>query len=425
MANIAIINAVYPPEPVVLSQMGRDLANYLCEFGKHQVTVLCPYPSRPFGVKYSHHRPLLVTRVCDDNGVNVIRLPSFTAPQSSFVARFRESLSFGWRTCRYLDRHLSEADVVYANSWPLISQALIASYCARRGKPLVLHIQDVYPEALLGKVPRWSRGIIGALFTPLDRWVARQAACVLVISANMRRTYVESRGIQSEKVLTIANWTDENRFACRPDRHVQSIRFGLPAGRFVFLYLGNVGPLAGVELLIKAFHAAQVERGLLIIGGAGSAKANCVELSKKLAFSDIRFIPCTDTRDVPDLQSTADILLLPMRKGGAMSSIPSKLPAYLFSAKPVLATLDPGSDTARFIQEAQCGWVGEADNLEWLAAKMVEVAALPPSILETMGQRGRRYGLEHFSKAAGVSRLANIILNAASGSRDSGSRREY
>jgi hypothetical protein len=84
----------------------------------------------------------------------------------------------------------------------------------------------------------------------------------------------------------------------------------------------------------------------------------------------------------------------------------------LLSGKPVLATLDAESDTAQHIREAQCGWVGEPESAVWLAAKMGEVAALPPVVLDLMGQRGREYGLKHFSKSEGVQRLADLVTAA-------------
>ena len=51
MFKVAIINCVYPPEPVVSAQMGRDLAEHLAQNGA-RVTVLCPFPTRPFGAVY-------------------------------------------------------------------------------------------------------------------------------------------------------------------------------------------------------------------------------------------------------------------------------------------------------------------------------------------------------------------------------------
>ena len=93
------------------------------------------------------------------------------------------------------------------------------------------------------------------------------------------------------------------------------------------------------------------------------------------------------------------------------------LKAYWLSAKPVLAAVDADSDTARAISEAQCGWVGEPENVQGLAMKLAEVAALPSAVLEAMGQRGRSYGLAHFSRAAGVRNLADVIMGAKANQR--------
>jgi len=101
-----------------------------------------------------------------------------------------------------------------------------------------------------------------------------------------------------------------------------------------------------------------------------------------------------------------------MKRGSAMSSVPSKLSAYMLSAKPVLATVDDDSDTARTIRQAGCGWVGDPENMDWLSAKMREVASLPAVEIEQRGLRGRYYGLAYFSKAVGVQRLATVISAA-------------
>lgn len=415
MASVAIVNAVYSPEPMVSAQMGRDLAVHLAQSGAC-VTVLCPFPSRPIGADYSVFRAIDVPRVELDIGVKIVRLPSFRAPQSKFFSRMRESFCFGQHVTSYLRRHLSNVDVVYANTWPLFSQALIARHCAKRGIPLVLHIQDIYPESLLGKLPSWCRGAVTAPFKAMDRWTSRQARTIVVISEGMRRTYVGDRRIPAERVVTIPNWQNEELFATMPPRREACARYRLAEDRLTFLYLGNIGPVAGVDLLIRAFTQANVSNAQLLIVGGGSAKAASQELARHLGAGNVHFVSDPDAKNVPLLQSMAHVCLLPMKRGAGRSSIPSKLPAYLFSAKPVLATLDAESDTARCIQEAQCGWVGEPENVRWLANKMSEIAVMPVSELSEIGQRGRCYGLRHFSKALGVRRLVNVVRNATRGS---------
>jgi len=324
-----------------------------------------------------------------------------------------ESWSFGWHVCRYLEQLLANVDVVYANAWPLLSPWLLARHCAMRSIPLVLHVQDLYPESLCAKLPKGVRGAVAAPLLKLDRWTLRRAAVVVAISEGMRRTFLETRGLAPGKVVTILNWVDEQRFERLPERADSCARYGVPEDRFTFLYLGNIGPVAGVEFLIAAFHSACLPHAQLVIAGAGSAKAGCVELAKRIGVKEVRFVSDPEAANVPLLQSLGHVCLLPMRKGAGQSSIPSKLMAYLLSAKPVLATLDAASDPARCIREAGCGLVGEPEQVRWLAAKMTEVAALPAADLAAMGQRGRTYGLEHFSKSEGVRKLAGIVLAAA------------
>ena len=418
--HIVIVNAVYPPEPVVSAQMGRDLSDYLVQNGA-QVTVLCPYPTRPLGVAYSNYPPIPVAKEEVEGKVKVVRLPSFTAPQSRLLARMRESWSFGRQACHYLAQHLPDVDVVYANTWPLLSQTLLARYCAGRNVPLVWHIQDLYPESLLNKLPDYVSKVIAKPLTALDQWNVRQAQHIVVISENMRQVYLTQRGLPPEKITVLLNWVDEQRFSVLPERAKACAHYQIPKDRFTFLYLGNIGPVAGVELLIEAFHAAQLAHAQLVIAGDGSSKAACVALAERLAVSGVRFVSDPNAGNVPMLQSLGHVCLLPLRKGAGMSSIPSKLMAYLLSAKPVLATVDAESDTARAVSEAQCGWVGEPENIKSLAMKMAQVAGLPPAVLVAMGQRGRSYGLAHFSKATGVRKLANIILGARESNRDEGS----
>lgn len=412
MTKIAIVNAVYPPEPVVSAQIGRDLAVHLVSRGL-DVTVLCPHPSRPIGAKYERrHCAGKATKEVQD-GIRVVRVPSFTSAQCTLIARMHESVSFGRHACGYLEKNLSDVDVVYANAWPAFCQALIARHCTRHRIPFVLHIQDIYPESLMGKIP----GILKLPFCwplwKLDCWTVRQAAKVVVISENMRRTYVESRALGPERVEAVMNWADESRFNNLPPRAEACAKYGVPTNRFTFLYLGNIGPVAGLEGVIDAFHSAQLSQAQLVLAGDGSAKAACVERAKILNADNIHFISDPDAANVPLIQSLGDVFLLPMRRGTGGSSVPSKLIAYLFSGRPVLATVDRESDTARCISDADCGWVGAPEDGLWLTAKMTELVSWHPAALSTLGNRGREYGFEHFSKAHGVTRLAEIVCAAA------------
>lgn len=85
----------------------------------------------------------------------------------------------------------------------------------------------------------------------------------------------------------------------------------------------------------------------------------------------------------------------------------------MFSAKPIIATVDQDSDTAHTIREAGCGWVIEPENPAALAAMMQTVLAMPKEELNAMGLKGRNYALEHFSKHSNLLKLVSIIEEVA------------
>jgi glycosyltransferase involved in cell wall biosynthesis len=103
----------------------------------------------------------------------------------------------------------------------------------------------------------------------------------------------------------------------------------------------------------------------------------------------------------------ADVMCLPVKKGFAMSSIPSKLPAYMFSAKPVLASVDAESDTARCIKDCNAGWVCEPENVEQIFNLMQKIVGLNKEELNIMGNSGREYAVKEFSRTENLKILAN------------------
>ena len=125
-------------------------------------------------------------------------------------------------------------------------------------------------------------------------------------------------------------------------------------------------------------------------------------------FDNIKFLSVPDGK-VQETQSIADVMMLPMKKGAASSSIPSKLPAYLFSKKPVIACVDENSDSALAIKESNCGWVLQPENLKQLIKCMIEVSKTSRLELQVKGSQGYKYAIQNFSKKNNLKKLKKII----------------
>ena len=89
-------------------------------------------------------------------------------------------------------------------------------------------------------------------------------------------------------------------------------------------------------------------------------------------------------------------MLLPIKKGAASSSIPSKLPAYMFSAKPIIGCMDVDSDTADAINQAECGWWIDL-SVNNLVKTLKEAMSLTDEERIKLGKKGRRCVINHYS----------------------------
>lgn len=398
MKRILLISAVFPPEPVVSALLSRDLAETLAN--GNAVTVLCPLPTRPEGFSFEE-------TTVDVRNFKVMRLGSYTCPASSIIGRMRESYSFGKHCVRFIKNNYPEIDCIYLNSWPLLSQYLIVRIAKRLRIPSIIHVQDIYPESLVGKL-QVGGGFLKKILLPFDRYILKNSTSIIAISENMKNTLVNTRSIQHEKVTVVANWQNEDDFISF--RNSKSTMIENHTGSFTFMYLGNNGPLAGVEFLISSFVKANIPNSKFVIAGSGSKTKNCIHLANSLNADNVEFIQVPEGK-VPVVQDRADVLLLPVKKNGAMSSIPSKLPAYMFSAKPIIGSLDMESDTARAINDSDCGIVVEPENEDELITAMRKASQWDIVLREEKGNAGFNYAILNFSRKSNLDKVVSVIQN--------------
>lgn len=393
--SILIISAVFPPEPVVSGRLSIDLYHSLKNEGV-DVKVLHPYPTRPYGFKPDE------SSIGALGKAEVITV-SYVCPHSSLIGRIRESWSFGKACKRYIDEHHAEIQCIYANAWPMFSQKAIVKAANKYGIPCIIHVQDVYPESLSNKMTGLKKKLVQSLILPMDKYILGKCTKVIAISEKMKSYLVKTRGISDNKVSVVINWQDEKEFL----DNQKTLSNTEQEGTFTFMYMGNIGPVAGVDLLIDAFTKAKLENARLVIAGSGSVKEQMMKRAE--GNSSIEFWEVPNGK-VPEIQSKADVMMLPIKKGAASSSIPSKLPAYMFSAKPIIGCMDLDSDTANAIREADCGWVIEPENEVFLSDKMKEVRYFDSVLLKEKGKKAQEYGISHFSKGVNLRRLTEVII---------------
>lgn len=396
--NIVIVAGVFKPEPIVSANLLFELA---CELSKqYNVTVLRPNPTRPLGFKIPNWNSR-------DWPFKEVILNSYTCPQSKIIGRFHESISHGIAAAKYIKSFHKKIDFIFNDSWHLFGINIVARTAVKYGIPYITPVQDIYPESLISKLPDVPilKKIVKSLLMPIDKYNLSNASMVHTISDGMVDSLSTTRHIDKSKFVIVRNWQDDRQFTEYLEAKFTNDN---KEKTFTFMYMGNVGHLAGLETVISAFKKLETSNVRLVIAGGGAAKESLMTLSK----DDCR-IEFWDVPDggVPFTQDQSDVMVLPVKKGFALSSIPSKLPAYMFSSKPVIASVDAESDTARCIKISDSGWVIPPENVSAMTEQMRICISLSKEQLSQMGENGRSFALQNLTRDHNLSKLVDACVS--------------
>jgi colanic acid biosynthesis glycosyl transferase WcaI len=409
--KVVIVSYVFPPEPVGASRTSFDVARDLAARG-HDVIVIAPFPNRPAGRIYAGYRRALFRREAAPEGFRIVRCASFFSRRSSMLSRLAENASFAITSSLALLFCRGPA-AVYANTWPIFGAATIALVARLRRIPLVISVQDIYPESLTAQ-RRPGSSVLSCLLIAVDRAVVRGAAGVVVISESFAEHYRVLRGVDPSRLRVVRNWlpadgTEEDpaaAAACR-DRH------GIPREAFLLVYGGSVGKAAAVETAIEAVR--DLEDVYLLIAGEGASLDECRRLAARVAPDRIRFEnPWPGTMAV---LHAADTLVLPTLAGQSAVSVPTKLIGYLLAGRPVVASVLAGSDTAATVLESGAGVVVAPGDPRRLADAIRAMRGTSIDERRRMGRAGRVWAMANVTAEACLPRLVKVIEDATGATR--------
>jgi glycosyltransferase involved in cell wall biosynthesis len=408
--RIIIISGAAPPEPITAGRVHYDLACHLAG-ENNQVWLITPKPSRPLGARYQKSKGNGINKL-NDNLIHV-RINSFTCPKYNLLSRALESADFGIRSIKYINSKIKDYDLIYASPWAFLGQLFILLFRKNSNAAVIMNVQDLYPESFFLKI---KSKIVSRLLYPfyyVDRYIARKSTHLTVICEGLKKIYTDTRQISGNKISVIPNWQDSDPFSETVDLKANIIeRYSLrgATGKFIFMYLGNIGPVAGVETILESFSKLDDDGSFLIIAGSGSAKEKCQRLARRLGTENLSFIEVPKgLKPVVELQSIADVLLLPINPQAAISSIPSKLIAYMFSGKPVITSANGSSESASAIRKSGCGWITDTNDIPDWIDKMRQAHKTEKQILIEMGRSGYNYAIENYSRKEGLKKISQLI----------------
>ena len=174
------------------------------------------------------------------HGVHIHRVGTTSFGRSRLPGRAMDYLSFyftSWRCALSIARL---GDIIVAKTDPPMISLIGMAAAKQRGAKLVNWVQDVYPEiAIEFGVPFLIAPVRRLLFWLRD--MSLKAATTNVVLGQLPARLVLSRGVPSDGVTIIHNWSDEDEIV--PIAHADNTlrqAWGL-SDKFVVGYSGNLG----------------------------------------------------------------------------------------------------------------------------------------------------------------------------------------
>jgi colanic acid biosynthesis glycosyl transferase WcaI len=287
-----------------------------------------------------------------------------------------------------------KADVVLAMSPPLTLGLTGWLAGLPRRAPLVFNIQDVVPDAAVRTGAITNRRII-AVAAWLERVSYHRAAAVTVLSDDLRANVAAKvRPAHAERVHVIPNFVDTD--AIRPLDRDTAYRSELGIGdEPVVLYAGNVGFSQSLDLVVDA--ARRMPDVTFLVNGDGAARRDLEAAATGLA--NVRFSGYQPIERLGEVLATGDVHVVPLRTGLGDVSVPSKTYSSLAAGRPVVASIDPGSEIPRLLAAAGAGVAVPPDDPDAFVAALRALLDDPRRAAD-LGASGRDWAVREASPAA-------------------------
>ena len=395
----------FDPEPAMrgahfVRQLARDCG---------PVEVITGFPNYPGGKIYPGYK-IRPRQSEQHEGFSLRRLPLYPSHNNRALHRIANYLSFAISVFVYALFALRRANVVYVYHPPLTVGLAVALANLVHRKPLVLDIQDLWPDTLS------ATGMINnaralALVGGAANWLYRRATRIIVLSPGFRTRLIE-RGVRADKLAHIYNWAPDEG-AVQQAAESEAV-YTLPQDRFNILYAGNMGPAQGLLSLLPAIASLQAAGARVHFSfvGGGLQVEEIRAFAAEHGLDNLTLHPPVPHEQIGAVLQQADALLVSLNRDPLFEiTIPSKLMSYLNAGKPIIGALS--GDAKALITLADAGIPVVSEDAASFEAAVLALAGLEAHALKALGANARSYYENHLSMAAGTRRIADVLRSVA------------
>lgn len=308
----------------------------------------------------------------------------------------KQTIKLYWATKRIA----RNADIIFFGTNPTFLVLFISLFLSKSKTTKVLLVYDIFPDNLIAVSNNVLHQLIGTWLRPLFKLAYMRIDKTMVIGRCMKECLVRW-GLPEKKISIVSNWADESELVPF-DNNPESPNI------IEFQFLGNIGPLQGLELLLKAIPLVKSHQASFSFYGRGAY----TQLLKDFIASNnklkVEFGGEVPRRKRNETLNRCQVAIVSLDKRVTGLGVPSKSYFSLAVGKPLLVIAGSGAEPVRLTEEYDLGWTYSSNEPK-------ELAELIDTICETWVARPnssniRKIFLERFSKSVGTKMLVDEII---------------
>lgn len=304
-------------------------------------------------------------------------------------------------------------DLVMYSTPPITFYKAVEYVKKRDGAESYLLLKDIFPQNAVDLEMMIKSGLKGCIYKYFRRKeknlyaISDRIGCMSRANAD----YVISHNpeIKKDKVEICPNSVEPvDMRISNQERTALRKKYGLPLGKKIFVYGGNLGRPQDVPFIVKCLKAcADIDDVYFIIAGSGTDRhflEEYIEAEKPKHVKLFGFIPKSE---YDKMIACCDVGLIFLDHRFTIPNFPSRLLSYMQAGLPVFACTDPNTDVGKVIVDGGFGWWSESNSVENFM-KVIQI--ITNSDISHYGENGFKYLNNNYKACDAYQTIINYDL---------------
>lgn len=376
----------------------------------HEVTVVTCVPNCPDGVVFDGYRNRLRSQTEIIDGIRVIRVWTWIAPNKGTIGRILNYLSYMVSSV-WSAWWLPRPDVEVSTSPQFFCGWAGVWYHWLTRVPFVVEIRDIWPESI-SAVGAMKKGLATRFLEWMERRMYLSADQIVTVGHGYREQ-IAAKVPVGDRIHVVMNGVDTDVFTPRPTDEEFLAKWGL-SGKFVCSYAGTIGMAHGLEVVIRAAQLLknQGRRDIaFLIVGDGARREELQRLATDQGVDDLIVWTGRMSRDLmPTVLASSDACLVHLRKTELFETVvPSKIFETMAMGRPII--MGVRGESRQIVMDAGAAIEMEPESETDLVNALTRLADTP-ELRSRLSSSARDYVTTHYHRDRQAARMLEVFQQA-------------